>query len=897
MTSNRARGREDRQSKGPAGRAGYGYEYIEPGAGGTPICRHNIQPSIIPDSGTPGTSSNSWPPSGFSHILNPMHPRTISIIRRSLIGLVIAVLMAVIFNYAQVWYRRARLVKKAVEILGPGTLRSFNGFEYSSTPNGKLRFRITAKRLVDTQSGKSLIEGIEAQDFYPDGSVRYEIHSSEAVFDRENNRADFSGNVRIFLAGLYELRTNSLRYDLDARRGESAERIQFISETASGSAGGAFFDQGQKTLELKSGVDFVLNAGGGETGGSTQPRQFHGVADHAIYAEDKNRIVFENRARIDSKPDELSADRIEAVLSPDRKRVVSLQSFGKAAYSSKMAGSSQFIRGDRIEFTIGRFQSLERVTVTGQAQFSSESFLETQTLNGNEIDLFLDAVLAKPSKIEGRGQVFFQRRGTKEQISVSGSEFAADFSPASSNLQGVTVRGRAAMSIDDAENSTRNELKSDEIILSFRDRNGETGFERLRASGSALWTYEARTKREGTGGEPARTLESSSLEMIFSQEGNSFESGSASGNVVISEKESGADGESRLSRLSADFARFHFFPANNRIRNMSARGHVQASYEKAGNPERSAAEKFNAKSENMDVVFSLNRGESAVESAAQWGRFVYSGASMNATAGRCEYDARSGILTLKESPRISDAISSNSGERMEYELGTKIVSVYGQVKSRLNARSGKSRFMAFSSSSAIITADAMRYWTVERRALYSGKVRVLSETGQLQAGRLDIIEGGSRVEARDSVRHHIPQTEISKTAVQGDKVLERQNDSDAGMTIWSSSLKYDDLKNAITYAGGIKARSGEMSLSSDTLVAELAETGGGIERVTASGGVLIRQNEREGKADVADYFLNPKKFVLKGNPAEISEPGKIRSAAPQLTYIIADDRILLGSQQ
>lgn len=826
-----------------------------------------------------------------------MHLRTVSIIRRSLIGLVIAVLLAVIFNYAQIWYRRARLVKKATQILGPGMLRSFDGFEYSSTPNGNLRFRITAKRLVDTKSGKSLIEGIEAHDFNPDGSVRYEIHSSKAVFDRENNRADFSGNVRIFLAGTYELRTNSLRYDLDARRGEAADRIQFVSKMASGAAGGAFFDQGQKILEFKSGVEFVLNAGRNETGTSPQPRQFHAAADRAIYAESSNRIVFESRARIESKPDQLSADRIEAVLSPDRKRVISLQSFGKAAYSSKMAGSNRFIRGDRIDFTIGRFQSLERVTVTGQAQFASESLLETQTLNGREIDLFLDAVRANPSKIEGRGQVFFQRKGTNEKISVSGSEFAADFSAASNSLQSVTVRGRAGMSIEDAENSTLNELQSDEILLSFLDRNGEPGFERLRASGSALWTYQSPTTREGTGGEPARSLESSSLELIFSREGNSFESGSASGKVVISEKRSGAEGEARLSRLLADFAQFHFFPANNRIRNMSARGHVQASYEKTGKPGRSAAEKFDSNSDSMEVVFSLNRGESAVESAAQWGHFVYSDASMTATAGRCEYDARKGILNLKESPRISDAMSSNSGERMEYEIGTKTVSVYGKVRSRLNVRSGKSQFMAFSSSSALITADEMRYWTTERRASYSGKVRILSETGQLEAGRLDILEEGSRVEAQGSVRHHIPQTEISKTAAFGDRVLEKRNDSDAGMTIWSSTLKYDNLKNTITYAGGVKARSGEMSLSSETLVAKIAETDGGIDRATARGRVLIRQNEKEGKADVADYFLNPKKFVLKGTPAEISEPGKIRSAAPQLTYIIADDRILLGNQQ
>jgi lipopolysaccharide transport protein LptA len=116
------------------------------------------------------------------------------------------------------------------------------------------------------------------------------------------------------------------------------------------------------------------------------------------------------------------------------------------------------------------------------------------------------------------------------------------------------------------------------------------------------------------------------------------------------------------------------------------------------------------------------------------------------------------------------------------------------------------------------------------------------------------------------------------------------------MTIQSSSLKYERQKNTIIYAGRVTVRSGELNLSSNVLEAAITENGGGIERATARGNVRIRQNGKEGTADVADYFLNTHKFVLTGNPAEIHEPGKVRTSAPQLTYFIADDRILFGNQ-
>ena len=790
-------------------------------------------------------------------------------------------------------------MKKAAQILSPEMLRSFEGFEYSSTPNGILRFRLKAKRLVDRREGKSYIEGIEAYDFNPDGTTRNAIHSVNAVFDREHNSAEFFGDVRVFLGDEFELQTDRLHYDLKARRGETPDRIRVISKMASGTAKGVYFDQGQKTLELKSDVDFVLTAGGSGAGEITQSRQFHASANRAFCTDEMRRLIFQGRARVDSGPDELSADSIESVLSPDRRRVVSLVSAGRAAYSSKRAGESQLLRGDRMVFAIGKFQSLEKVNVTGQAMFSSDSPAETQTLSGREIELFFNGATSNPLRIEGRGNVLFKRKGPKERIQVSGNVFIAAFSPASKSLQSVSVREQAAMSIEDAQSSTHNELKSREILLSFHDVEGRMAFEKLRAAGDARWTYRQEPKGGDIRREPARVLEASSLEMVFSREGNSFESGSASGNVAISEARTGAGDEAQLSRLLADFAEFQFFPGNNRLRNMSARGHVRADYEKPqASKENRTAEKFNTTSDNMETVFSLRDGKSALESAAQWGNFVYKDASMTATAGRCEYDATKGILTLRESPGISDAMSSTSGERMEYELKQRTVSVYGRVRSRLNTKGTEGQFLGFSSSSSpvIVTSDEMRYWTAERHARYGGKVQALSESGQLDAARLDIIDGGDQFEAQGAVRHYIPRRESPENGARADKVLEKRIVSGTEMTIRSSTLKYEKQTNKITYAGGVVVRSGELHLSSDTLVASVTEKGGGLERATARGKVRIRQNSKEGKADVADYFFNDQKFILTGNPAEIDEPGKVRSTAPQLTYFMADDRILFGSQ-
>jgi LPS export ABC transporter protein LptC len=164
-----------------------------------------------------------------------MRPRLIKNLRRSLIGLIALVLLAIAVNYAHIWYQRARSVQKAAQILSSEVARSFNRIEYSEYQKGVLRFRISARRVLESRQGKSFLEGIEAYDFNPDGSLHNEIRSRKAEYDRESKVADFSGDVRLFLGTSIELRTESLHYDLHTNIGATEDEVRFHSKMASGS--------------------------------------------------------------------------------------------------------------------------------------------------------------------------------------------------------------------------------------------------------------------------------------------------------------------------------------------------------------------------------------------------------------------------------------------------------------------------------------------------------------------------------------------------------------------------------------------------------------------------------------------------------------------------------------
>jgi LPS export ABC transporter protein LptC len=170
------------------------------------------------------TAFISLTPLAGASILNSMKASAIKILSRLMIGLIVAVSLSVLINYLFTRYNRTQNVQKTPQVLDSEMVRSAEGLDYSDHRNGKLRFRIHAEKLLETNLGKSLLEGIEARDFNPDGSVRNEIRSKRAEYDRDRNLADFSGDVRVFFGDGIEMRTESLHYDLLLPAGRTPPR-------------------------------------------------------------------------------------------------------------------------------------------------------------------------------------------------------------------------------------------------------------------------------------------------------------------------------------------------------------------------------------------------------------------------------------------------------------------------------------------------------------------------------------------------------------------------------------------------------------------------------------------------------------------------------------------------
>ncbi len=832
-----------------------------------------------------------------------MQVAQIRLLRKSMIGIIIVVLLAVAYNYFHTWRRNARIITQAARVLSPDTMRSADSIEYSTYENGKVRFKIRAERLLETRAGKSLLQGVYGSDRNPDGSVGNQIHSQRAEYDADHKLADFSGNVQLDIGSEVRIKTDSLHYDLNTNIGSTNDKIQFLSREAQGTAQGVLYNQTQKTIELRGNLDFLIARPVADQSNPGRTERIRARSRRGYYSNDERLLRFQGEARLDSESASLSGESIEARFTEDRKHLSSLICEGNATYISKDANGPRTLQGDWMQFGIDQVSgSLQSIHVSGHSAFSSKTPEADQELHGSTILLELDPAAGRPRLIQSEGGVQLRMKRAAEETVVTGEKLDTIFVPQSGILQTIHVREHAHMLTIRAEEDSKDELSAEDVRLYFRQIQGRNTLSELQAETSVqLNSTPPKTGATGRGLE-TRSLTASALTMIYAKSGDYFESGKATGNVVLSGIPLGGSGHPEIRRLTADTVQFHFYPGNNRLQDFQGEGGVQVYYLKPAAAATAPPEEFRTSSSHISAAF--KEADGTAQSVSQWGSFRYQDAARSARSGRCDYDAQKEIMSLREEPHIADSSGASSGDLIEYDRKQKILTVRRHVRSVLKA-SDKSQPTPFASSSgstspSIVTADQMEYWTDDRHARYSGKIQLLSEDGQLQADALEIFDGGERVEAQDNIHHRIP---ARKTTGEGDaqsrKAADGQSPPSAGsapILIRCTSLRYNRAENSIHYGGGVSLTSGDINMASESLDALLDKDGRQIERATANGKVEIHQAGRQVKGNSADYLLVSGKFVVQGDPAEITDPARGKSTARRLTFFTADARILLDNR-
>jgi len=200
------------------------------------------------------------------------------------------------------------------------------------------------------------------------------------------------------------------------------------------------------------------------------------------------------------------------------------------------------------------------------------------------------------------------------------------------------------------------------------------------------------------------------------------------------------------------------------------------------------------------------------------------------------------------------------------------------------------------SSPIHVTADRMSLNRDPAVAVYTGNARLWQDANLVTAPSIQFNRRDRSILARGSATEAISTVLISST----------KDGKKAPLAITSEVLSYVDSERKVHFGDGVTVKGSDFNLTCLQMDAFLQKKGpnlqakktitpetGNLDRIVATGQVVITQPGREATGDQLVYTESDDKFVLNGGPPSIFDAERGRITGVSLTLFRGDDRVLV----
>jgi lipopolysaccharide export system protein LptA/lipopolysaccharide export system protein LptC len=330
----------------------------------------------------------------------------------------------------------------------------------------------------------------------------------------------------------------------------------------------------------------------------------------------------------------------------------------------------------------------------------------------------------------------------------------------------------------------------------------------------------------------------------------------------------------RGQRLNAEF------DARSRIRRLAAREGAEVERRAANRPAQQSA------SREMTMQFDADGQWTAIE---QSGDVRLREGERTARAARAQFTRATEIIQLSGDVTVADSLTRTSAAALSIHQRTGEIAAEGGVRTTYLSAKGSAP-ANFDRQPAHLSAERLRANRDTGRAVYSGRARLWQGDTVIEADAVELFRDAERLEARGNVTALVPQ-EAAKDSGTKERTLWRARG--AKLTYWGGEgrARLEENASAQSALGQLQAQ------SLDLYFAAAGSGAPGLARVTARGGVVVRQGERRGTAELGEYVAAEGKFVLSGGKPALYDAARGSVTGRQLTFFLADDKILVEAEE
>ena len=749
----------------------------------------------------------------------------------------------------------------------PATVeRQTDEFTYTGTNQAHTPFTIRASHATEYKDqNRMLLQDVWVTFYGREGDRNDTIHTRECSYSPKSGDVHCDGEVQIDFqkAGstngkpeevALDVKTRNLSYNRDTGEASTNEPVAFTYPQGTGHGVGLRYSSNDAIVRVQHSVEFDLTPSERTsglpvtaTGSSLEIRRNDRV------------VVLEGPAVVREGGRELSAEKISVDLDQE--------------FHARHA-------------TAEGHPAIHFVEASGKTDVTAEKF---------------EALLNPQGWIEqivGDGKVAGSRetpRGT-DNFSAAHVEFAME--PQHNALKEMTASGGVTADSHESENSRV--LKTDALRVVFSPaQNAGDGPDKQRIESAETLA-------------PA-TIESKSAEGTTDLRAKKF-------NAAF-----GSDG--RLAKLTGH--------SGVEVRSQTGKQAPQVT---------SAAElaaTFNGKGDGKGG--DKGSGEGDWDTLEETGDVRFQQADRHASAAHARIDRATDTITMEGSPILSDALSRSTVGSVkinqksgEMQAGGGVVSTY--------LPTGKGDAVNLGSGPAHVTANSLSGSTTSGHVVYTGHARLWQGDSVMDADQIEIWRDERKMQAEGHVVAVFPQAsngagfpamgpQVKSSSLTTTTAAGKASEAPSGPTLWvihAPLLTYWNDEGKAHLEGGVTASSQQGSLDSRSLDIFLSQAPAGsgamgqvhassvgnpggslgagaggpsgasgsrqLSRALALGAVVVRQGDRRGTAEQADYTVADGKFVLSGGKPTLVDASGDTTTGHSLTFYVASDTILVDSE-
>ena len=344
------------------------------------------------------------------------------------------------------------------------------------------------------------------------------------------------------------------------------------------------------------------------------------------------------------------------------------------------------------------------------------------------------------------------------------------------------------------------------------------------------------------------------------------------------------------------------FDEQNQLQQLVSSGGVEVTRQLGDGPEQTTS------SRELTAKFS---GAGEWSTVDQIGDVRFREGLRGGQADRAHLDRATNTTTLNGSVILTDANLRTTAQSAVFTQGSNELRADGNVLTT-ELRAGTGSFSNFAPEPAHVSAEHLVADTARGHAVYSGNSRLWQGQSVIEADTIELDSPTRILVARGKVRGVFPQAAWSpkpgQAAIQTTDRMPRQTPSPAGHPktelghVRGGLLTYWDTESRARVEQDARSDSSQGSIQADRIDLYFSAAGAvnatkQLSRAVATGDVAVRQEDRRGTSNRAEYTAAEGKFILsEGKPTLYDSTGDTTTGR-QLTFFFADDRIVVDSEE